>query len=63
VVAERGGLTAPTSGEWVDANEPIDPLALAASMYPDAKNRVNVFASARIEGWQCLLASESWAEK
>jgi ParB/RepB/Spo0J family partition protein len=63
IVAERGGVTLVSPSGWIDGDKPIDALAIAASMYPEAKNRVNVFASVQVEGWQCLLAPESWAEK
>jgi hypothetical protein len=65
VVAERGAmrLTPSTDCGWSDEAGEIDPLAIAARLYPDAKRKLHVFASVQTEGWTALVGADSWADE
>jgi len=64
IMAERGKmrLSPPEDGGWLDDAGPIDSLAIAARLCPDASSRLQVFAPAQADGWRCLVGDDSWAE-
>jgi hypothetical protein len=63
IVAERGDVRlVPPVDDLGEDEKAVDVRAIAASMYPEAKVRVSIFASDRVDGWTCLLPSESWNE-
>ena len=45
---------------WFDDAGPIDPLAFATRVCPGAAPKLHVFATARTEGWMCLVGDDSW---
>jgi hypothetical protein len=64
IVAELGssGRAHLAEIEWLTNDEPIDPLVLAARLVPDAKNKLNLFASAEADGWQSLIGDANWSQ-
>jgi hypothetical protein len=45
---------------WLADDEAADANALADRLVPSAANKVHVFASARHEGWDCLIGEANW---
>jgi hypothetical protein len=67
VTAERGrrpdeDLALPQGGTW-PAEMSGDPTAIADRLVPNAVNKLHVFASTMLDGWQSLVGPDSWAEK
>jgi hypothetical protein len=62
VVAECGSGQRARFSEiaWLREDEPIDPFAIADRLAPDAKKRLNLFASTETEGWHSLTDEDNW---
>jgi hypothetical protein len=65
ITAQRGDMRLRPSedGGWLDHVGSIDPLAIAARLFPATSRRLHVFASAKADGWRCLVGDDSWAEQ
>lgn len=63
VIAVREGLKAKlfTDGIAAQFAGSFQLVALAESMFPDAKRKVHVFAAEHTDGWECVLREESWS--
>ncbi|WP_157787870.1 hypothetical protein [Bradyrhizobium elkanii] len=47
--------------EWFSPDEPLDPVALAAGLVPDAVNRLHLFASMETAGWHSVVGDANWS--
>jgi hypothetical protein len=62
IVAERGSVEQArlSNIRWLPHDEPIDPFALAGRLVPDAKKKLNLFASAQTDGWCSIIGEANW---
>jgi ParB/RepB/Spo0J family partition protein len=52
------------SDQWKSGKSgPFDALAVAASLYPDARRKLHGLASTETEGWTCLVGAHSWLKE
>jgi hypothetical protein len=65
VTAQRGEIrfSPPEDPRWLDDADPIDSAEIAARLFPATSRRLHVFASAKADGWHCLVGDDSWAEQ
>jgi len=64
IVAERpsGNRARLSEIVWPAGDEPIDPLALAARLVPDAWKKLALFASENADGWQSIVGDANWGQ-
>ena len=64
VVTMRGrrGIEGLASFQWLPDGEPLDAVALASCLMPDAKTRLHLFASARFDGWSSTIGEANWSQ-
>jgi hypothetical protein len=48
--------------EWLALGEAIDLIALADRLVPDAKSKLNLFASAEADGWRSIIGEANWSQ-
>jgi hypothetical protein len=46
--------------DWLPHDQVIAPVSLAAQLAPNAKNRVHLFAPAKLEGWCTIRGDANW---
>ena len=46
--------------DWLPLDQVIAPVSLAAQLAPNAKNRVHLFAPAKLEGWCTIRGEANW---
>jgi hypothetical protein len=63
VVAERrlGDIVRSYDAGWLPQGEPVDPFALAAQLAPDARHKLNLFASADVDGYRSIIGQANWS--
>ncbi|MHC6157819.1 hypothetical protein ACVSQB_39435 [Bradyrhizobium elkanii] len=63
VIGERGGSNRVqlTGFEWLPPEVPLDPVALATRLVPDAVNRLHLFASVETAGWRSVVGDANWS--
>jgi hypothetical protein len=64
VIAKRGRarINVPAN-VWNDRDGALQPLSLAAEVFPQGSRRLHVFASAQTAGWCCVSSEDSWLKK
>jgi hypothetical protein len=64
VVATRGqrDIEDLASFQWLPEVEPLDAVALALRLVPDAKSRLHLFASAESDGWNSIIGEANWSQ-
>ena len=65
IIAQRHGslFDLPAIGPWLADSGPLAVCAVAEKLYPDAKRKLHVFASAPADGWSSLIGGACWVEK
>lgn len=64
VVAERGAqIDQEAADRWLEDGAALDPLAIAAHLYPRSVHRLHLFGAAAADGWTCLVDDSAWVEK
>lgn len=62
VVAQRDSQERAHIAEigWLPPSEVIDPFTLACLLVPDARSKLNLFASKKTDGWRSVIGEENW---
>ncbi|MCS3687485.1 hypothetical protein ABIF07_005488 [Bradyrhizobium elkanii] len=47
--------------EWLPPDARLDPVALALRLFPDAKNKLHLFAHADTAGWCSIVGEANWS--